>query len=324
MKITGGSKLTFTLRPVPTLSFVKLQPFRSSFFKEVLSPETELTAALEKYTCLTEGDEIDVDIQGTSYVFRIREVQPQQTKTRDPAVGCIVDADIKVEFMEAVIQDATDAEDTQTSAQQVLESSTSQQTSSLTSRIGGSRAQSSTIRNAVEAKGKMCEICRKDIPKARFALHSVQCSRLNIWCQECQAPIRRSKAKSHCHCRICGEVLDQKNLEPHMNKFHREVQCECGERVEVGDLEAHRTQSCSHRLVSCKWCGINVKAMQQGAHEQSCGSKTSSCNLCGISMPRRAIDRHMAAVHKMDPSLVSRAQDYSGPVSTENLSYNVR
>mmetsp|Transcript_16605 Transcript_16605/g.26990 ORF Transcript_16605/g.26990 Transcript_16605/m.26990 type:complete len:466 (+) Transcript_16605:74-1471(+) len=352
LRIKPGETTQFTLRPIPKLTFVKLQPLRSNFGREVKNPEAELTSALEKFTCLTAGDAIEITIRDTVYCFRIREVepdrgkiplpgycsyrwqqmeggsnkeakrgnassitdntnekqQPSEKRSNLPNAGCIVDADIKVEFMAPVYPDDSgnaDNHNTDVKKAAIERGGRRGRTTPLSNRIGGQTIGATTVSNVAQAKGKMCPICRKDIPTQRFTLHSMQCARLNVWCEKCQAVIKRSE------------------FQEHMDKFHKMVKCSaCNMSMESGQLEEHAKSACPHRLVTCKWCGVQIEYISKGDHQRICGAKTIACRICGISLSRRAMDRHMAAVHRIDPSLMTQSQDYSEPVPADSVAFH--
>mmetsp|Transcript_25515 Transcript_25515/g.35613 ORF Transcript_25515/g.35613 Transcript_25515/m.35613 type:complete len:399 (+) Transcript_25515:186-1382(+) len=345
LKIKPGETTQFTLRPIPKLTFVKLQPLRSNFGLDVKNPEAELTNALQKFTCLTAGDAMEISIQDTVYCFRIREVEPdrgriplpgyctyysQQMKEDDkeakerggarsitdnineeqqltkkrgnlPNAGCIVDADIKVEFMAPVYPDSDNPDDTKES----IEQGGKRGRATLSNRIGGQAIGGAAIvSNVTQVTGKMCPVCRKDIPTQRFTLHSMQCARLNVWCDKCQTVVKRSE------------------FQEHKDKFHRMVKCpKCHMSMESGQLQEHAKSACPHRLVLCKWCGVSIEFISKEDHERICGGKTIACRICGVSLSRRAMDRHMAAVHRVDPSLITQRQDYSEPVPAASVAF---
>uniref|UniRef100_A0A7S2TL06 TRAF-type domain-containing protein n=1 Tax=Lotharella oceanica TaxID=641309 RepID=A0A7S2TL06_9EUKA len=163
----------------------------------------------------------------------------------------------------------------------------------------------------------MCPVCRKDIPEKSFALHEMQCARLNVWCPKCQKCIRRTEAPKHKHCEKCNAVVTPQSYDEHMLKVHGPVTCECGATMEAMRLEAHKRNECPMRRVKCKYCGILVVHLELEAHMRLCGGKSVACRICGTEVPRRKLDAHLAAVHRINPSLMQESKEMYDPVSLD-------
>ncbi|GAB5359040.1 hypothetical protein AAMO2058_000510400 [Amorphochlora amoebiformis] len=316
LKLTPGETSAFTLRPIPKLTDVLLQPLTSEFAERCDDPVRELTNALEKFTCLTAGDSVPIPIAGKTHTFRIRKVQPERKEKRLPSAGCIIDADIKVGFMEAVkkgsqrIEKIASKSNTDTKRQ-------AQSTNRFEGKGPGVKLSANRVIEASEISGKMCPTCRKDIPKSRFALHEIQCMRLNIWCTECNGVIRKVDAKRHSHCKKCGKVVNKDEMQTHMDTEHKLIRCVCGRSFEANEMESHKSLECPRRQLNCRYCSVKVAAEDKAGHEMVCGGRSCTCRICHERVLRRGLGRHMAVVHKMNPSLLNTAE-FAGPEEVRN------
>lgn len=50
---------------------------------------------------------------------------------------------------------------------------------------------------------KLCDNCRSYISSKTYMTHSIQCPRLNVWCDECKSVIKRTEKEKHVHCQMC-------------------------------------------------------------------------------------------------------------------------
>lgn len=63
-------------------------------------------------------------------------------------------------------------------------------------------------------------------------------------------------------------------------QYLNQVECECGEQVESGQLARHKQQSCAMREVTCSYCSYACKQLFMNEHEERCGARTKLCDKC--------------------------------------------
>jgi hypothetical protein len=132
-------------------------------------------------------------------------------------------------------------------------------------------------------------------------MHSMGCQRNNIWCPECQHTIPKKEQEFHVHCPICKVALNKLDLEKHTEFYHGNVICECGIELPREVLDLHKQNDCMQRIVSCKFCDTKLPFVQKQDHEQLCGARSIPCEICNELVPRRKMDIHRAAIHRINP-----------------------
>lgn len=90
LQIEEGSLLTVTNASLPKATFCKLQA-QSVDFLEISNPRAVLEHALRNYSCITEGDIIQIPYNDQNYRLQLRKVEP------GPA-ACIIETDCNVDF----------------------------------------------------------------------------------------------------------------------------------------------------------------------------------------------------------------------------------
>lgn len=88
--IEEGTLLTVRNVSLPKASFVKLQP-QSVDFLEISNPRAVLEHALRNFSCVTEGDIIQLPYNNKNFHLMLKEVKPS------PA-ACIIETDCNVDF----------------------------------------------------------------------------------------------------------------------------------------------------------------------------------------------------------------------------------
>ncbi|XP_069509517.1 XIAP-associated factor 1 isoform X2 [Ambystoma mexicanum] len=115
----------------------------------------------------------------------------------------------------------------------------------------------------MEQETRFCGNCKKDVASANFSLHEVHCLRFLGVCQE------------------CGECVPHKDMKEHQDESHTKVKCElCHQRVQQCLLEEHKAEKCEERLITCKFCSLEVASCKFQEHDDSCGSRTELCPDC--------------------------------------------
>lgn len=168
----------------------------------------------------------------------------------------------------------------------------------------GSTGMAAGSSTSTDPTAKKCESCRAWVSAKAMPLHSAQCARMNIFCEQCQKPIRKSELPSHAHCELCQVLLHPSSLSKHMDLVHTKVPCpDCGLKFEPGFLQNHRTQDCFERLEMCKFCMMQLPYRLKEEHQTFCGATSDACQRCGKMIPRRRMDIHLAVDHGINLSL---------------------
>ena len=94
LRIEDGGLVKLTLRTLPPIAFVKLGTKDSRFSLRLEDPKPQLEDALSRYTALTVGDELIVDINGEPFAFEVKEIRPE-TASR---AASLFDTSVEVEF----------------------------------------------------------------------------------------------------------------------------------------------------------------------------------------------------------------------------------
>ncbi|XP_051954022.1 TRAF-type zinc finger domain-containing protein 1-like [Xyrauchen texanus] len=134
-----------------------------------------------------------------------------------------------------------------------------------------------------EENTQFCSNCKHDIPEANFTTHEIHCQRNIALCDVCQEPFPRSELVQH-------NELD-----------HAEEQCKCGLKIEKRFMDTHQRSECSHRLVPCKFCDLELAFCQAKEHEEYCGTRTEPCTVCKCNVMLREQNVHPALCGSLMP-----------------------
>ena len=85
LKLAEGDRLRVTGTQLPKGRFVKLQAQETSFL-EVSDPKAVLEQALRNWTCLTQGDVVEISYNGL--VFGLLVMETRTTSQNNPGGGC--------------------------------------------------------------------------------------------------------------------------------------------------------------------------------------------------------------------------------------------
>jgi len=167
---------------------------------------------------------------------------------------------------------------------------------------------------AADPNAKLCPNCHQYISQKAFSLHSAQCARLNVYCEQCAKPIRKSELPSHAHCPVCNVVIRPEDMAKHHDLLHASVSCpQCGDFVDPSALALHKAEECKMRPAACPYCHMQMAHRLVFEHQQSCGAQTIPCDRCSKPVPRRRMDIHLAAEHGVNPSYRPGDRSSLGP-----------
>ncbi|XP_051550976.1 TRAF-type zinc finger domain-containing protein 1 [Myxocyprinus asiaticus] len=130
---------------------------------------------------------------------------------------------------------------------------------------------------------QFCSNCKRDIPEANFTTHEIHCRRNIALCDVCQEPFPHA------------ELVQHKELD------HAEEQCKCGLKIEKRFMETHQRSECSHRLVPCQFCDLELAFCQAKEHEDYCGTRTEPCPICKCNVMLREQKIHPALCGSFTP-----------------------
>jgi TNF receptor-associated factor 4 len=123
--------------------------------------------------------------------------------------------------------------------------------------------------------------CGAKIARVNMEEHMVStCSQRRLDCLYCRRGYTAAAIEEHQ--RACG-------FEP--------LYCEhkCGQQVARNRLKAHMVNTCSKRLVPCKYCGRQYTADTLQGHQVQCPKFPVPCpNRCGEDARREDMERHLA------------------------------
>uniref|UniRef100_A0A7S0CVJ1 Ubiquitin fusion degradation protein UFD1 N-terminal subdomain 2 domain-containing protein n=1 Tax=Amorphochlora amoebiformis TaxID=1561963 RepID=A0A7S0CVJ1_9EUKA len=104
MMLQAGDMLSFRLTNLPTLKFVKFQPFRWQFSR-IKNPKSVLTRELQSsYVTLSKGEIVTIRNDGKRFRLVCAEVKAKGKGplSANAQAGCIIDTDLTVEFLPPV------------------------------------------------------------------------------------------------------------------------------------------------------------------------------------------------------------------------------
>ncbi|KAI7812856.1 TRAF-type zinc finger domain-containing protein 1 [Triplophysa rosa] len=134
-----------------------------------------------------------------------------------------------------------------------------------------------------EENTQFCSNCKHDIPEANFTTHEIHCRRNIALCDVCQEPFPRAE------------------LVQHKERDHAEEQCKCGLKIEKRHMETHQRSDCSHRMVPCQFCDLELAFCQSKEHEDYCGTRTEPCPICKCNVMLRERGIHPALCGSLTP-----------------------
>lgn len=92
LMLDDGAEVILTNVTLNKGSHIKIQPHKTAFI-DLSNPKTILENELTNYSCLQEGEDINISYQGIDYLIRILECKPDKQIS-------IVEADLNLEFGE--------------------------------------------------------------------------------------------------------------------------------------------------------------------------------------------------------------------------------
>ena len=152
------------------------------------------------------------------------------------------------------------------------------------------------------------EGCRWAGPLGRLKGHLNTCQKDAVMCVSgCGAKIARVNMEDHVmftcnnrkiNCSHCKQLFTGAQIEEHQAACGFEpLYCEnkCGQKVARNRLKAHMVNTCSKRLVGCKYCGRSFTADTLQSHQLQCPRFPVPCpNRCGDNTRRGDMERHLA------------------------------
>merc|ERR1711971_1482939 len=144
-------------------------------------------------------------------------------------------------------------------------------------------------------------------PLGKLKGHLNTCQKDAAACRnQCGAKIARVVMEDHMkytctkrtvNCLYCRRPFTGATVEEHQSACGFEpLFCErkCGQKVARNRIKAHQVNTCSKRLVSCKYCERSYTAETLQSHQIKCPKFLVPCpNRCGFNCAREEIELHM-------------------------------
>ena len=152
------------------------------------------------------------------------------------------------------------------------------------------------------------EGCRWAGALGRLKGHLNTCQKDAVNCvNQCGAKIARVNMEDHMmftcsqrlvNCAFCKQQYASSVAEEHQRLCGFEpLYCEnkCGQKVARNRLKAHMVNTCSKRMVSCKYCTRQYTADTMQSHQVQCPKFLVPCpNRCGENARREDMERHLS------------------------------
>ncbi|EEA08489.1 uncharacterized protein CMU_003190 [Cryptosporidium muris RN66] len=160
-----------------------------------------------------------------------------------------------------------------------------------------------------------CTNCNRLIPNESLTTHSLHCQRLYSKCEICGIIMKKVELKQHIHCNICNLGIKKELQDHHIKLYHTTIECGlCNESIAPVNIKLHQLETCSKRIILCRFCGNHVEAgiddhivdfkdkyyYNLTSHESYCGSKTINCDICHKFIPMKEIYEHKVMVHRIN------------------------
>lgn len=144
--------------------------------------------------------------------------------------------------------------------------------------------------------------------------HLNTCKKDAIFCvKSCGARIARVNMEDHVmytcpnrviNCAYCKKPFSSNDIDVHQNMCGFEpLYCEnkCGQRIARNRLKAHMVNTCSKRVINCKYCVRTFSADALQAHQILCPKFLVPCpNRCGENCRREEMERHLIRCQQGD------------------------
>ncbi len=260
---------------VPKGIYMKLQPHDARYAK-VGDTKRMLEWVLSRYTAVAAGDTLVVNYRGQDFSFNILDVSPGKAiRLIDSDVAVDFAAPLSGESVPKMEQQGGGAEEGANSNNNAGASAATVAAPAVPAVPAPGQALGGHNLDGVEGVDwKRCPNCRRGIPCTAFDRHTLQCARLQWYCELCQVAIeKRAQAE-------------------HMETMHTLLFCDCGAEVESRSLAAHRQADCPLRDRGCSFCQLRMPHSELFHHEQQCGSKTEKCDRCDMYIKIRDLVGH--------------------------------
>ncbi len=273
LELQVGEELHVRRVYVPKGVYMKLQPHDARYAK-VGDTKRMLEWVLSRYTAVAAGDTLVVNYRGQDFAFNILEVSPGKAIR-------LIDSDVAVDFapplsgeevpkqaMEQMGESNNHDNNNNNNNNNHHDNNNSAAAAPVTAPAAAAPAgQALGGHNLSGTEGvdwKKCPNCRRGIPIATFDRHTLQCARLQWFCELCQTAVEKRAQTEH------------------MEALHAMLFCDCGTELEARAMAAHRQNDCVLRDRNCNFCQLRMPHAELLQHEQQCGSKTEKCEQCGL------------------------------------------
>ena len=289
-----------------------------------LARET-LEFLLRTFTVLAKEDCVILRHGATNIVLDVVDIEPSP--------GCLIDADVRVEFLDAVEENKILASGDYTTGDYSFENVSAVEmifsgknakvhmsdipvvycededlkiVRQLTMpgvhhvRVDGDVHVSIGDPKGADLKeagdGVECSNCHSMVPGSTIAMHQSRCERMNWYCLHCKKVYR--KILPHTHCSTCSDAC--RNVDQHRSVCHEENVCvRCKQGIEWNELERHSRYECQYRLAKCAWCFADVPMLELDLHQTRCACMTEKCEYCNRLVQRQTRRIHLLVQHQI-------------------------
>lgn len=101
--------------------------------------------------------------------------------------------------------------------------------------------------------------------------------------------------RNNYYCEQCDIVIQAKEKDKHIEERHSLYQCECGDEIEMYQLEHHLKKQCMQRIIKCPYCKIEKKYIDMVEHYNYCKTKTRECRYCKQFITYKSIHNQLGS-----------------------------
>ena len=130
-----------------------------------------------------------------------------------------------------------------------------------------------------------CPVCRKNLNKSQVYPNNMmkrEILGLKIECYQCKKG-----------CIWQGELRQREQHNKQCGYVQEACSNDCGESLMRKDMDNHRRQECSRRIVVCSYCGTYREYRRLGGHYVTCDGYPVDCPYkCGMQIARKDVELH--------------------------------
>eukprot|EP01080_Neovahlkampfia_damariscottae_P001982 gene1982-1490_t len=228
--------------------YCKVQPQSKEFYK-IENHQKSLESMLTNFRTLTEGQFLPLVEGDKTHWVEVLDLKPSKAVIIDPGRDKYID--LVIDFAPAIDFDDSEEFTNDPVDDKIQDVQLPPEPESPFS--GRRLGNSSTVFD--DKDGIFCSNCELIIPKDKYKMHEIHCSRNVYKCKECNVTMLTHERKDHDYL------------------YHRKIKCECGEEVSKSSLKLHKLSKCAERIRFCSYCKLILNESQREKHEKICDKK---------------------------------------------------